>query len=181
MDRVEFPKMPRLAKTDCYIVEKIDGTNASVYIDEYGCLTKIASRNRFITPEDDNFGFAKWVTENKAELEKLGPGIHFGEWYGLGIQRGYGLNERRFALFNYWSRKADNTPDCCEVLYPVAVVDNIFKLSERFNGVVDYMEKMGSYQVPGYMQPEGVVIKIPALKASIKWTFEHQEGKWKNG
>ena len=61
------------------------------------------SRNRFITPQSDNFGFAAWVQENAEELvEILGPGRHFGEWWGHGIQRGYGLprGERHFSLFN---------------------------------------------------------------------------------
>lgn len=61
------------------------------------------SRNRFLTPINDNFGFAAWVHENAEELvEILGPGCHFGEWWGSGIQRGYGLprGERRFSLFN---------------------------------------------------------------------------------
>ena len=30
----------------------------------------------------------------------LGEGIHFGEWWGLGIQRNYGMNEKVFSLFN---------------------------------------------------------------------------------
>lgn len=49
------------------------------------------SRTRWITPEDDNYGFAKWANENKEELLKLGIGQHFGEWWGSGIQRGYNL------------------------------------------------------------------------------------------
>ena len=61
------------------------------------------SRNRFITPINDNFGFAAWVKENAEDLvETLGAGCHVGEWWGHGIQRGYGLprGERHFSLFN---------------------------------------------------------------------------------
>lgn len=61
------------------------------------------SRKRFVTPESDNFGFAAWVRDNAEALVKiLGPGRHFGEWWGNGIQRGYGLpkGEKRFSLFN---------------------------------------------------------------------------------
>ena len=48
----------------------------------------------------DNHGFARWVSENAEELLKLGEGRHYGEWHGKGIQRGYGLEEKRFSLFN---------------------------------------------------------------------------------
>ncbi len=62
----------------------------------------IGSRTRWITAQDDNHGFARWVEGNKQELLKLGAGRHFGEWWGSGIQRGYGLQkgEKRFSLFN---------------------------------------------------------------------------------
>lgn len=115
-----FPKMARLSR-QCIITEKIDGTNAqiliaptkdiiiplgggagAVYYDlgENGMTVFAGSRNRWIIPGDDNFGFAAWVSDNIPELLKLGPGRHFGEWWGGGIQRGYALNEKRFSLFN---------------------------------------------------------------------------------
>jgi hypothetical protein len=117
-----WPKIPRLA-SPFIITEKIDGTNAAVLIEpespvgEHLHPARLAevvqdgesfhvfaqSRTRFITPESDNFGFAAWVKANAQNLVKiLGPGRHFGEWWGHGIQRGYGLprGERRFSLFN---------------------------------------------------------------------------------
>lgn len=98
---VEFPKLARAAR-QCIITEKIDGTNAQVYISDDGFTMKVGSRTRWITPQDDNFGFAAWVEANREELMKLGPGRHYGEWWGSGIQRAYGLpkGERRFSLFN---------------------------------------------------------------------------------
>jgi hypothetical protein len=107
MEFVEFPKMARLTR-DCIITEKIDGTNAQVYIcrmDDYlkatqaiasnGDLFMFAgSRTRWITPDADNFGFAAWVKDHSDELWTLGEGRHYGEWWGRGIQRGYGLTEK---------------------------------------------------------------------------------------
>lgn len=62
------------------------------------------SRKRIIAPGAlDNYAFAGFVRENAAKcVEALGIGHHFGEWYGSGIQAGYGLpkDEKRFALFN---------------------------------------------------------------------------------
>ena len=98
MEFTEFPKMARLSR-DVIITEKIDGTNAQVCIGEDGTLLA-GSRSRWITPADDNFGFAAWVEAHREELLTLGPGRHFGEWWGSGIQRGYGLMDRRFSLFN---------------------------------------------------------------------------------
>lgn len=98
-----FPKIARLSR-EAIITEKLDGTNAQVFIGEDGEML-FGSRSRWITPEDDNFGFARWATGNREDLLKLGPGQHFGEWWGAGIQRRYGLTEKRFSLFNVsrWS------------------------------------------------------------------------------
>ena len=77
------------------------------------------SRSRWLdcSSNGDNYGFAKWVKANAEELLKLGESRHFGEWYGNGIQRKYGLDEKRFALFNVkkWSDD-DIRPKCCEVV-----------------------------------------------------------------
>src|SRR5687767_3287692 len=98
LEFLEFPKMARLSR-EVIISEKIDGTNAQILITEDGGFYT-GSRNRWVTPEQDNFGFSKWAHENKELLMKLGVGRHFGEWWGAGIQRTYGLKEKRFSLFN---------------------------------------------------------------------------------
>src|SRR5437762_12956973 len=96
----EFPKMARLSR-ECILTEKIDGTNGQIFITDAGEFL-VGSRSRWLTKETDNFGFHKWATEHREDLMKLGPGRHFGEWWGAGIQRGYGLQkgEKRFSLFN---------------------------------------------------------------------------------
>ena len=68
----EFPKMARLSR-EVIITEKIDGTNAQILITEFGDLLT-GSRTKWITPQDDNAGFAKWVEGNRNELLKLGAG-----------------------------------------------------------------------------------------------------------
>lgn len=96
-----FPKISRLQK-DMVVTEKIDGTNAAIGVTEDG-VVYAQSRKQLITPEKDNAGFAAWVAAHEDALrEGLGPGVHFGEWWGSGIQRGYGLpqGEKRFSLFN---------------------------------------------------------------------------------
>lgn len=131
-DFTYYPKTPRLS-SGYIITEKLDGSQGAVVIEKEGWGYSPAyddpnlvaqidggelggdgyplvqhnvyaqSRNRFITPQADNFGFAAWVKANAEQLvEILGPGRHFGEYWGHGIQRGYGLprGERRFSLFN---------------------------------------------------------------------------------
>jgi len=169
MDFLEFPKIARFSR-DVWITEKIDGTNAQVYITEDGQIY-FGSRTRWITPEDDNFGFARWGTEHKDELLTLGPGRHFGEFWGQGIQRKYGLTEKRFSLFNA-ERWATERPACCHVV-PVlykgpfcdsAIYDCLFEL-----------ETNGSKAAPGFMKPEGIVIYHTASRVSFKKTIEHDD------
>jgi hypothetical protein len=99
MEFKAFSKIPRLNR-DIIITEKIDGTNGLIYIDETGKNMLVGSRTRWITPEADNYGFARWARDNESDLLLLGPGFHYGEYWGQGIQRKYGLTEKRFSLFN---------------------------------------------------------------------------------
>jgi len=171
MDFVEFNKISRLSR-NCVITEKIDGTNASIVITETGDFL-IGSRTRWITPQDDNFGFAKWAHANKEELLKLGVGQHFGEWWGLGIQRNYGLKEKRFSLFNT-SRWSDDTvrPACCGVV-PV-LYTGLFDTIQVLNAL-DQLRALGSSAAPGFMKPDGVVVWHEAARMYFKKTIEKDE------
>ena len=81
-----FPKLHRLSR-DMVVTEKLDGTNAQIYITDDDRFL-VGSRKRWIVPEDDNYGFARWAHEHEDELRAgLGYGQHFGEWWGQGIQR----------------------------------------------------------------------------------------------
>ena len=62
---------------------KLHGTNAGVHIKPSGQVIA-QSRDRFITPGDDNYGFAKWVDENEGYFASLAinrnPVTIYGEW-----------------------------------------------------------------------------------------------------
>jgi hypothetical protein len=156
-----FEKIPRLNR-QVIITEKIDGTNAIIHIAADMETVTAGSRNRWLTTtgKNDNFGFAAWVMDNKPELLKLGPGYHFGEWWGLGIQRGYGLKDRRFSLFNThrWG-DPKKRPACCGVVpiidIPAEIETNISAASNHAFGV---LRNEGSLAAPGFMKPEGHVI-----------------------
>ena len=162
------------------ITEKIHGTNAQILIEEMPgglFIIEAASRTRLITPEDDNFGFAKFVEENKEELIRLlGPGRHFGEWFGSGINSGYGYKkgERFFALFHQGFR---NKP----LPENVSVVPVLYEGPYREGIVEETMTKLkaeGSKAVPGFMSPEGVVIRFERNGAMFKQVFEAEETGW---
>lgn len=60
-----FPSIARLSR-EMIVTEKLDGTNAQITITEDGKFLT-GSRNRWITPEDDNFGFSAWAHKNKPD------------------------------------------------------------------------------------------------------------------
>lgn len=174
-----FPKIPRWNR-DVIITEKLDGTNAQVIVTENGDVLA-ASRTRFIKVGDDNYGFAAWVEANKEQLKTLGVGRHYGEWYGSGIQRTYGLAEKRFALFNpkRYARFGHPTedgqisvPPCCEVIMPLFEG----RLTEEiYGGIVREMTECGSYHVPGFMKPEGFIIYHTAANQMFKVILENDD------
>lgn len=203
----KFPSIPRLYR-DCVIPEKIDGTNSCVVIwsedqladagdnidyipgSELVCTSEgtvywvgAQSRNKFVTPgkSTDNHGFAAWVYDNKELLvQTLGEGRHYGEWWGSGIQRGYGLKNgvKFFSLFNTgrWSRpeiadavKAGTAPEALDV---VPVLYSGPYSDSAVNNVAYQLEVNGSVAAPGFMNPEGIIIYHTASRVSFKYTLD---------
>ena len=162
MEFKKWPKIPRLENETYIFTEKLDGTNACVAIGEDGEF-HCQSRTRIITPEEDNFGFASWALANKEELLKLGPGYHYGEWWGKGINRGYGLEERRFSLFNV-SRWGDHNPDTPACVHAVPTLPSHLMEGE----LLHYLSKHGSIAAPGWMKPEGAIVYAVLSKTYYK-------------
>lgn len=168
----EFQKIPRL-KRNCVITEKIDGTNAQIHITDEGEML-VGSRTRYITVKDDNYGFAKWAEANKEELLKLGPGRHYGEWWGSGCQRGYGLSngEKRFSLFNVGRWTPEELPAC------VGLVPKLYEGpfdSDTVDRLVEDLRRYGSKAAPGFMKPEGIIVYHAAARSLFKVTLEKDE------
>jgi len=173
-----YPKIARLTR-ECVVTEKLDGTNAVIHItDDGGFYT--GSRNRWIIPGDDNFGFSSWAYANKNDLLKLGPGWHYGEWWGHGIGRGYGCEkgERYFSLFNVGVWNYDNVPS------PARVVPTLHRGpfdSVSIDDVLFDLYTRGSYAKRGYMLPEGIIVYHTASQTLYKKTIEKDsEPKGKN-
>ncbi len=169
---VAFPKISRRNRV-IIITEKIDGTNGIVHVAESGIVTA-GSRSRWVTPQADNYGFAAWFAANADDLrEKLGPGYHYGEWRGSGIQRRYGMTEKRFSLFNVgrWSEPRVR-PACCSV---VPVIRTGFEKDGIVDEALTSLREKGSYVAPGFMKPEGIVIFHTASGQLQKVTLEKDE------
>ena len=194
---VEFNKIARLNRS-AIITEKIDGTNGCLFIGYDGTFMP-GSRSKWLTDDGpDNFGFRAWCKANKDELMTLGPGLHFGEWWGSGIQRGYGLTggEKRWSLFNVtrWCLSSQ-TPEIIQSNNPVAppkyqdVLPALVGLVPVLyrGGFVDAvghvqdvllnLQDEGSRAAAGFAKPEGVVLFHVAANMSLKWTLDGDGAK----
>lgn len=230
----KFQKIPRFNR-DCIVTEKIDGTNVQIHIIDrhytddsvasvdieplvtvpigFGRINReirVGSRNRWLTLENDNHGFAKWVVEHAlfsegpesnpataaSGLYALGPGRHYGEWWGQGIQRKYGLDHKRFSLFNVirWNAQMfyihkvlpENStielinyrepPECCYVA-PILWYGPFAHVP--VNAIMENFEKKGSIAAPGFMKPEGIVVYHVQGRVMFKKTFGNDGGKWR--
>lgn len=187
----EFPKMARLSR-EMIITEKIDGTNAQILITESGDI-HVGSRTRWLTTNMDNFGFANWVEAHKEEILQLGPGRHYGEWWGNGIQRGYGLprGEKRFSLFNVTRWALNGSPKNVISVNKDGVekyqewlpsVCGLVPLLYRgpfdtfiIDDVINELASGGSKAAPGFGNPEGIVVFHTAANMGFKKTIKKDE------
>jgi hypothetical protein len=192
-----FGKISRLFRDGVY-TEKIDGTqlgvgvmlvkdgmrghpdldSPAVKLGKYSDGTEYAiyaqSRNRLISPFDDNYSSAAWVHDNAETLAAdLGPGLHFGEWWGHGIQRNYGQRQKFFSLFNVqkWEPVAESfkTPN----LRTVPVLSRFTFSTAEASRVLTDLAMNGSHAAPGYMNPEGIVVFHPASQSLFKATIDN--------
>lgn len=200
----EFPKIPRLRR-DIVITEKIDGTNATVYVAPNGAVYA-GSKNRWITPEEDNHGFAKWVADHASELRALGPGMHRGEWWGKGIGKRHSTHAKTFSLFNVgrwdiesvvpatfdlivtheWNRKEATEknlvpPNPLPKLRPPACCDVVPILHEgpftdaAIDATLARLRGNGSVADPSCKKPEGIIVYHTASGKMFKVTLENDE------
>lgn len=197
-----WPKTARLFR-DIVVTEKIDGTNAAIHVTaitaEHGWdsfppesysvvvdgtryVVSAQSRKRIITPgkTTDNYGFAGWVYDNARELVRLlGTGLHFGEWWGQGIQRGYDQPGKRFSLFN-----TDRYADVSEIVGE-SLVQSVPVLYRGPNDTTQItrtlaaLNREGSFAAPGWATPEGICVYHSASRQVLKATLDSNDaGKW---
>jgi hypothetical protein len=200
----DFPKfkpIPRLHR-EVTLTEKIDGTNGLIDIqwaddpdytpthdvvmyvkwEDRNYAIAAGSRSRWIWPGMDNHGFAGWVFANAdALVSTLGVGTHYGEWWGSGIQRGYGLQkgEKRFSLFNSGRWTSDMLTAVPGLgVVPILATGNGSELNLLVQQALTDLQMHGSWVAPGFMRPEGVVAYHKAANSFFKVTCE-KDDEWK--
>lgn len=151
------------------------------------------SRNRLIAPDSDNFGFAAWVERHAEILVKgLGPGRHFGEWAGPGIQKNpHALEQRLFFLFNTekWANRHGEPWWSLESIgvrhVPVlGRANNLAGLELRARKWLESLRKYGSiatevehgpWVANDKSKPEGIMLYSTAARQVFKITLENDE------
>jgi hypothetical protein len=179
---VPFPKLARLSR-ECVITEKLNGRNTALIVtDDFELLT--ASRTGFVTSEHDNYGFAGWAQKNREALIKaLGPGRHFGEWWGAGVpeSKRYRMKEKRFSLFNTTRWGSVEFPKDgitgVSLLYTTPVLYQGMFTTEAVEHALADLATNGSRAAPGCMDPEGVVIFHVASNTMFKKTLKGDAAK----
>lgn len=178
MQLPEFHAWGKTARVDSPVVvtEKIDGTNGVIYVDfgdnPHSPVIWVGARNGWIAGisvngaefvRSDHYGFAGWATANRLQIARLlGHGYHYGEWWGQGIARGYGQDRKRFQLFDIRHSEKDGWDDDANEW-------NIGTVPVLYDGPMDHrtmerqvelLQRRGSVVAPGYLYPEGLVVRF---------------------
>lgn len=173
-----FGDIKKLGSAVLFITQKIHGSNAQIYVYQGadGKLDLICgSRSHWVVPGKDNFGFAEMVLANKqAFIDCLGPGRHFGEWAGPGINSGEGLKQKTLVLFDHWKYPPERPLPPNTVIVPV-LYSGPFDMA-KVQEAMDDLKTNGSKLVPGFMRPEGVVVRIKGERYKV--VFAKEETKW---
>ncbi len=167
----KWPKIKRFLDAEMVITQKMDGTNSQILFDDVtstgagGFMWAVGSRNKWLTATTpDNFGFYAWVEKNSAKLyEALGPGRHYGEWCGPGIQLSEGLKERKFFSFNAFLGIEERFQALVE---PVPILyQGPFSLAAMYDALKDLKEN-GS-KVNGFKPCEGIIVRLSGEKFKL--------------
>jgi len=168
---IGFGKIARL-NTNVVLTEKIDGSNGQLFITEDKYLY-VGSRKKWLGPgkNTDNHGFAAWARSHESELiDILGPGRHFGEWWGSGIQRKYDMEYKVFSLFN--TKKWEGMLLLDGTLRVVPVLETTTFDTASIRACQTLLGATGSQASPGFMNPEGVMVYHPASNNMFKAPFD---------
>lgn len=153
----------------CYIFPKLDGTNASVWLDDDGAI-KCGSRNRELTLDDDNAGFCKWVDDNFDHFTKFfkeRPDLRlYGEWLVPHTLKTYNEDAwRKFYIFDVYDER---TKSYCTYEYyqpileewnfdyipPICIINNT-----NYDQLVKQLDQNVFLIEDGKGVGEGIVIK----------------------
>lgn len=173
---------------------KLHGTNASIQFDRQGDTWTIAAGKRtgFITPEDDNAGFAAWVHHNKewlidcnavnADDPDLASFIIYGEWVGPGIQKGTALSELPHKVFCPFMGSYVNGPTSVEnITFTYSTIQHFIREKEDIKilkpidieglGSDESYEHFKFVDLPKYDNIAGMFISVDFMDREQQVTF----------
>jgi hypothetical protein len=111
LERFGTTEVQNIELGKCYVFPKIDGTNASVWLNKDGEV-QAGSRKRHLSLEDDNAGFCAWVNQQENIKEYLikNPNHRlFGEWLVKHSLKTYKDDAwRKFYVFDVYVDKEDH-------------------------------------------------------------------------
>ena len=146
----------------CYIFPKIDGTNASIWIESDGL--HCGSRNRELSLDNDNAGFMEWAIKQENIIKLLSSNPHltlYGEWLVPHTLETYEQSAwRKFYVFDVY----DNiTNDFLNY--------EIYKSMLDYHNI-DYIPAICKIQNPSYEKLVGLLEKNTFLIEDGKGTGE---------
>lgn len=171
MEFRKYEKIHRLGKEEtdgildgvCYIQEKIDGANASVWVGDYGAL-HCGSRTRDLTKANDEFrGLLRYVEEHVGIKKLLSEFPHFrlyGEWL---VRHSLPYPEdkyQRFYLFDIFDGERYLNPIEVQSFAGMYGIEHCEIFETVKNPTKDYLEQYVGKSVIGD-KGEGIVIKNP--------------------
>ena len=152
---------------------KLHGTNGGIRFPE--CIPQ--SRNRLVTVEDDNFGFAKFVEDNKdafidtyKQILKINnmstdaPLMIFGELVGKGIQDTVAVSELDKSFFIFSAALViDNNG--CEDLYWLPYIDVAYKSGINIYSIQDFETYTLVYDP---ITPDSIIDDLESITTNIE-------------
>ena len=144
VERLGTSEVDGILNGEVYIFPKIDGTNSSVWIDNFGII-QCGSRNRQLTLENDNAGFCNFVNSQDAIIRclKENPKLRlYGEWLVPHTIKTYADNAwRKFYVF-------DVMLECDKGNEEYIPYSEYVEILEKYN--IDYIPLLGKIENPTY-------------------------------
>lgn len=183
LERLDHPECDSIELGRVHVFPKLDGTNASVWLDELGQV-QCGSRNRVLTADRDNHGFHAWVHSDDERAVALRSALTkgltvYGEWLVPHTLKTYREDVwRRFWIFDVWDWRTERyaawdqygpgfVTAGLDVVEPLCVIDN--PTADQLNAQV----ATNTYLVQdGAGVGEGVVLK------RYDWTNRYGRQPW---
>ena len=151
VERFDSPEVDGILSGRCYIFPKLDGTNASIWMDCNGDIL-CGSRNRELSRESDNAGFCNWMysdgEEQQAIVDFLDENNYmrlYGEWMG----------EDRFV-----GHIKDYDEDALGLF---AIFDVYDEINKRYVPFDDAYEAFAFYGLERYLIPPMKIVDNPTM------------------